>query len=113
MQRIFQPAEKVVIDQLDHEIHLFEDDRPTRVLSLDGTVARAAADSSTAMGVPASWHGRQLVSIESLGGRGVLIETYDLSADGRTLTVRATMQGGPSGRPSPTFQRIYTKYDGN
>ncbi len=111
MERVFNPAKKMVV-YVDHDrFQVEEDEGSPRVYTM--------ADSLKAMGVNALEDegtvrllGRRLEAKQPLGRRGALLETYELSDDGRTLTIRARRQGGPEGMPNPTFTRVYAKYEG-
>jgi len=110
-ERVMHPAHKLVL-YLDHDrFQVAEDEGTPRVYTL--------SDSLKALGVKpltdeatVQIHGRRLEAKQPLGARGALLETYELSGDGRTLTIRAHREGGREGMPNPTFTRTYTRYEG-
>ena len=111
MERVFNPPKKMVV-YVDRDRFQVEDD--------EGSPRRyTIADSLKAQGVNAledeatvRLRGRSLEAKQPLGRRGALVETFELSEDGKTLTIRARRQGGPEGMPNPTFTRVYAKYEG-
>lgn len=112
MERVLHPPQKLVVYVDKDRFQVEEDEGAPRVYTI--------ADSLKALGVKplndeatVRVDGRRLAAKQPLGRRGALLETYELSADGRTLTIRARRQGGPEGMPNPEFTRVYTKYDGD
>jgi hypothetical protein len=110
-ERVMHPAKKLVIYVDRDRFQVEEDEAPPRVYTL--------SDSLKALGVKplndeatVRTDGRRLEAKQPLGRRGALVETYELSADGRTLTIRAHRVGGPEGMPDPVISRAYSKYDG-
>lgn len=112
MDRVLHPAQKLVVYVDKDRFQVEEDEGAPRVYTI--------ADSLRALGVKplndeatVRIDGRTLAAKQPLGRRGALLETYELSADGRILTIRARRQGGPEGMPNPEFKRVYTRYDGD
>ena len=119
------PAQKLVIDQFDDHIEIGEDARPPRVLLLGDAAADAKPVQAKPEGVPqgdgqrprtpppvhAQWHGRTLVAARTMGQRGTLTESYELSNDGKTLTITSTFSGGK--RDMPGLKRVYRLYSGD
>lgn len=111
MERVLHPAQKLVV-YVDHDrFQVEEDEGAPRVYTI--------ADSLKALGVKplndeatVRMTGHKLDAKQPLGRRGALLETFELSDDGRTLTIRARRLGGPEGMPNPEFKRVYTRYDG-
>ncbi len=111
MGRVMRPAKKVVIALLADEVTVAEDEREARPYALADSLSAHGRDLVTEY-TKAKWKGGKLEMSQELGRRGTLVETYELSPDGRTLTIRARREGGPEGMPNPTFTRVYTRYDG-
>lgn len=111
MERVFHPPAKMVV-YVDRDRFQVEEDEgaPRRYTIADSLKAQgvnALEDEATVR-----MRGRALEAKQPLGRRGALLETFELSEDGRTLTIRARRQGGPEGMPNPTFTRVYVKYEG-
>lgn len=111
MGRVMRPAKKVVIAMLADQVTVAEDEHEARPYALADSLSAHGHDLVTEY-TKAKWKGGRLEMSQELGRRGTLVETYELSADGRTLTIRAHREGGPEGMPNPTFTRVYTRYDG-
>jgi hypothetical protein len=108
---VLHPARKMVVYVDRDRFQVEEDEGTPRVYTL--------SDSLKAMGVQqlndeatVRIVGRGLEARQPLGLRGALLETFELSADGRVLTIHARRVGGPEGRPRPVFTRTYVKYEG-
>jgi len=111
MERVLNPAKKLVVYVDRDRFQLEEDEGSPLVYTI--------ADSSAAAGVKppeteamVTIQGRRLEARQPLGRRGAMLETFELSGDGRTLTIRARRQGGPERATNPTFTRVYTRYEG-
>ena len=111
MDRVVNPARKMVVYVDGERFQVEEDEGSPRVYTI--------ADSLKALGVNAleteatvKVRGRRHEAKQPLGRRGALLETFELSEDGRSLTIRARRQGGPEGMSNPTITRVYTRYDG-
>lgn len=111
-ERVLRPARKVVIEMLADQVNVAEDERSPRPYAIEDSLAAHRHDLLTP-NTKARWKSGRLVMTQSLGQRGSLAETYELSRDGKTLTIRARREGGPSGMPNPTFTRVYTRYEGD
>lgn len=111
MERVMRPPQKVVVELLANEIRFSEDERGARAYALDDSL-EAHSMKPAPEGDHARWKSGHLEMAQALGRRGTLVESYALSKDGRTLTIRAHREGGPPGAPSPTFTRVYTRYEG-
>ncbi len=112
MERIMQPAKKVVIELLADKVIVTEDERVPRDYAVQDSLKAHEHDLVTE-GTTASWKAGRLMMTQTLGQRGSLLESYELSADGKTLTIRAHREGGREGMPNPTFARVYTRYEGD
>jgi len=110
--RVMRPAKKVVIDMGSDQVTVTEDEGAPRAYAIQDSLKAHEHDLVTE-GTSASWKGGHLVMSETTGRRGSLVESYELSADGRTLTIRAHREGGPEGMPNPTIVRVYTRYEGD
>ncbi|MFN8589494.1 MAG: hypothetical protein U0704_17010 [Candidatus Eisenbacteria bacterium] len=111
MRRILHPAEQVVIFVLSENVEISEDERPPLTFALQDSLD-AHGRVQEIPGPVARWKQASLVTRLPLGRSGMLTETYEFSADGRTLTVRAKSDGGPPGAPTIQLKRVYTRYDG-
>lgn len=111
MRRILHPAEQVVIFVLTENVEISEDERPPLTFALQDSLDAHGRVQETP-GPVARWKKAALVTRLPLGRTGMLTETYEFSADGRTLTVRAKSEGGPPGAPTIQLKRVYTRYDG-
>ena len=123
--RRMRPAQKLVIDQFDDRIEIGEDTRAPRVLLLGDAPVDAKPAEAKPEGAPqgdgqrprtpppvlAQWHGRTLVAARTMGQRGTLTESYELSKDGTTLTITSTFSGGE--RDMPSLKRVYRLHTGN
>lgn len=112
MERVLRPPLKTVIYVDRDRFQLEEDEGSPRVYTI--------ADSLQALGVrPLTGEatvrlaGRVLEASQPVGRRGALVETFELSADGSVLTIRARREGGSDGRPAVTVVRRYTRYEGD
>ncbi|HTR96676.1 MAG TPA: hypothetical protein VMH61_02145, partial [Candidatus Acidoferrales bacterium] len=110
--RVMHPAKKVVIEMLADEVKVSEDEMEARPYAISDSLKAHQHDLVTE-NTSAAWKGNDLVMTQSLGQRGSLVEAYELSADGKTLTITAHREGGPSGNPNPTIKRVYTRYEGD
>ena len=107
-----RPANKVVIELLTDKVSVTEDERIPRDYAMQDSLKAHEHDLVTE-GTSASWKAGRLVMTQTLGARGSVVETYELSKDGKTLTIRAHREGGREGMPNPTFARVYTRYEGD
>lgn len=89
--------QKLIIDQLEAEVHVIEDGRPPRVFEIEQKHKDASAPG--VVGAPASYHGRKLKVEEDLGGGARLEQEYELSKDRATLTVTTRHKGGRGSIP--------------
>jgi hypothetical protein len=112
MARVMRPAHKVVIDVERDEVTVAEDERAPRPYALKDSLDAHGRDLVTE-NTSARWKSGRLEMSESLGPRGSLVETYELSKDGRTLTIRARREGGSGGPSLPAITRVYTRYEGD
>jgi len=112
MQRVMRPAQKIVIDMVGDSVTVAEDERGPRAYAVQDSLKAHEHDLVTE-GTSASWKGGKLQMTQVLGTRGSLVESYELSKDGKTLPIRAHREGGQSGMPHPTFVRVYTRYEGD
>jgi hypothetical protein len=110
--RVMRPANKVVIEMLADEIRVSEDEHAARPYAIQDSLEAHGHDLVTD-GTTARWKGRRLEMSQVSGRGGRLVESYELSADGATLTIRARRVGGPEGMPNPTFTRVYSRYNGD
>ena len=111
MERVLHPAKKMVVYVDRDRFQIEEDEGAPRVYTI--------SDSLKALGVKqlkdeavVRFKGRNAEATQPLGERGALVETFELSADGHTLTIRAQRRGGPEGMPNPVITRVYTRYNG-
>lgn len=111
MRRIMHPGAQLVIFVLSENVELTEDERPAITMALQDSLD-AHGRVQEIPGPVARWRNGALVTTLPLGRSGALTETYELSADGRTLTVRAKATGGPKGAPPIELKRVYQRYDG-
>jgi hypothetical protein len=112
MQRVMHPAKQLVIDLMADEVRVSEDEAAPREYA-PGDTARSAVRGRVAAGGTAAWKGARLEMRQVLGRRGAIVESYELSRDGRLLTIRAHREGGMPGIPAPVFTRVYTRYEGD
>ncbi len=112
--RVMRPAKKVVIEMLADQVNVTEDEGAPRPYAIQDSLKAHGHDLVT-QGTTARWKSGRLEMAEtSTGGRGgSLVETYELSKDGMTLTIRAHREGGQEGMPNPVFTRVYTRYTGD
>jgi hypothetical protein len=110
--RVMSPARKVVIEMLADQVNVAEDERTPRPYAIADSLKAHGHDLVTES-TSAKWKSGKLEMTQKLGERGALIETYELSKDGKTLTIRARRDGGREGMPNPTFTRVYTRYEGD
>lgn len=111
MQRVLHPAGQVVIFVLSENVEITEDEAPPLTFALQDSLD-AHGRVQERPGPVARWKQASLVTKLPLGRDGTLTETWEFSADGRTLTVRAKADGGPPGAPRIDLKRVYTRYDG-
>jgi len=109
--RVMRPANKVVIEMLTDQVKVTEDEGVPRPYAIQDSVKAHGHDLVTE-GTSASWKSGKLEMTQTSGNRGSIVETYELSKDGSTLTIRAHRTGGNSNMPNPTFVRVYTRYNG-
>jgi hypothetical protein len=112
MERVMRPAQKVVIDLEANQVTVAEDERAPRPYALGDSLDAHKRDLVTE-GTTARWKGGRLEMTQEMGARGKLVESYELSKDGATLTIRAHREGGREGMPNPTISRVYTRYEGD
>jgi hypothetical protein len=110
-ERIVHPAKKVVIEMLADQINVAEDEQSPRGYAMQDSLKIHGHDLVT-QGTSAKWKSGKLEMTQTMG-RGSLVETYELSKDGATLTIRAHREGGREGMPNPTITRVYTRYEGD
>ena len=111
MRRVLQPAGQVVIFVLSENVEITEDENPPLTFVLQDSLD-AHGRVQERPGPVARWKDGKLVTQLPLGRDGRLTETWEYSADGRTLTIRAKAEGGPPGAPKLQLKRVYTRYDG-
>lgn len=111
-ERVMRPAQKVVIEMLEDQVNVAEDERTPRAYAIADSL-KAHGHELVTEGTKAFWKGGKLQMSQVMGRRGAILESYELSADGKTLTIRAHREGGPEGMPNPTFTRVYTRYEGD
>jgi hypothetical protein len=112
MWRLMHPAAQVVIFVLNEQVEVTEDERAPVEFALKDSLDAHHRESEKPLGV-ARWMDARLVTNSAVGRRGgFLIETYEVSRDGHTLTVSARTEGGPEGAPALTLKRVYRRYDG-
>ncbi|MBI5170478.1 MAG: hypothetical protein HZA61_13405 [Candidatus Eisenbacteria bacterium] len=111
MRRVLHPGAQMVIFVLSENVEVTEDERPPLTFALQDSLD-AHGRVQEIPGPVARWKKSALVTTFPLGRSGALTETYELSADGRTLTVRVKATGGPQGAPAITLKRVYERYDG-
>ena len=109
--RVMRPANKVVIELLADQVKVSEDEAPARPYAIEDSLKAHGHDLVTE-GTSARWKGSKLEMTQANGQRGSLVEEYELSKDGQTLTIRAHREGGREGMPNPTITRVYTRYTG-
>jgi hypothetical protein len=109
--RVMRPAKKVVIEMQADQVNVTEDEGAVRAYAIADSLKAHDRELLTE-NTSARWKNGRLEMIQTLGQRGKLVETYELSHDGNTLTIRAQREGGPSGMPNPVITRVYTRYDG-
>jgi hypothetical protein len=112
MQRVLHPPGKIVIELQALEVNVAEDEREPRHYAIQDSLEAKQRDYVTD-GTSARWKNGRLVMTQQLRRAATLVETYELSRDGRTLTIHARREGGPEGMPNPTLTRVYTRYDGD
>jgi hypothetical protein len=110
--RVMRPAQKVVVDMQADQVAISEDEHTPRPYAIADSLKAHGHDLVTD-NTSAKWKGDKLEMTQKMGQRGSLVETYELSKDGKTLTIRAHREGGSSNMPNPTFVRVYTRYDGD
>lgn len=111
MARVLRPAAKVVIEMQADQVSVAEDGHAPRPYALADSLKahnRELLTENTA----ARWKAGGIEMTQEMGPRGKLVETYTLSHDGKTLTIRARREGGREGLPSPVLTRVYRRYDG-
>lgn len=111
-ERVMRPAQKVVIEMLEDQVNVAEDEHTPRAYAIADSL-KAHGHELVTDGTKAFWKGGKLQMSQVSGRRGSIVESYELSADGKTLTIRAHREGGPEGMPNPTFTRVYTRYEGD
>lgn len=111
MWRLRHPAKQVVVFVLTETVEFTEDERPALEFAMQDSLDAHTREAERKMGV-ARWKGGQLVTHSAIGSGRYLIETYQVSADGATLTVRSRTEGGPEGAPALELRRVYRRYDG-
>lgn len=111
-ERVMRPAQKVVIEMLEDQVNVAEDERTPRAYAIADSL-KAHGHELVTEGTKAFWKGGKLQMSQVTGRRGAVLESYELSADGKTLTIRAHREGGPEGMPNPVFTRVYTRYEGD
>jgi hypothetical protein len=111
-ERVMHPPKKVVIEMLADQVNVADDERQPRGYSIADSLKAHGRDLVTE-GTSAQWKGGKLEMRQVMGRGGSLVETYELSRDGATLTIRAHRDGGREGMPNPTFTRVYTRYEGD
>ena len=111
MARVMRPAKKLVIDMQADQVNVTEDEAAARPYAIADSL-KAHNHELLTEDTSAQWKGGKLEMAQVMGQRGKLVETYEVSHDGKTLTIRAHREGGQSGAPNPTFTRVYTRYDG-
>ncbi len=111
MRRVLRPGAQMVIFVLSENVEVTEDEAPPITFALQDSLD-AHGRIQELPGPVARWKKSALVTTFPLGRSGWLTETYEVSADGRTLTVRARATGGPQGAPPLDLKRIYERYEG-
>lgn len=111
MRRVLHPAGQVVIFVLSENVEITEDQEPPLTFALQDSLD-AHGRVQEIPGPVARWKEASLVTRLPLGKSGMLTETWEFSADGRTLTVHARSEGGPQGAPKIELKRVYNRYDG-
>jgi hypothetical protein len=111
MGRIMRPARKIVIDMQANQVNVTEDDHAARPYAIADSLKAHSYELLTE-NTSAKWKNGRLEMTQTMGERGKVVEVYELSADGKTLTIRAHREGGREGMPNPVLTRVYTRYDG-
>lgn len=111
MRRVMRPAAQIVIFVLSENVEITEDQDPPLTFALQDSLD-AHGRVQEIPGPVARWKDASLVTKLPLGKSGSLTETWEFSADGRTLTVHAKSEGGPQGAPKIELKRVYNRYDG-
>jgi hypothetical protein len=111
-ERVMRPAHKVVIEMRADAVNVAEDEHEPRGYALSDSLKAHGHDLVTE-GTTARWKSAKLEMTQAMGRRGSLVETYEISKDGKTLTIRAHREGGPEGMPNATITRVYTRYEGD
>jgi hypothetical protein len=111
MSRVLRPAKKLVIDMQADQAVLTEDENAARPYAIADSL-KAHGHELLTENTSAQWKSGKLEMTQVMGQRGKLVETYEVSHDGKTLTIRARREGGREGMPNPILTRVYTRYDG-
>lgn len=115
MARVIQPAKKLVIEMQADQVNVSEDGHVPRAYAMTDSLKPHQHERLTE-NTSARWKSGGLEMTQAMGPRGKLVETYTLSHDGETLTIRARREGGREGGreglPNPVITRVYTRYDG-
>ena len=108
MARVIQPAKKLVIRMQADQVSVSEDGHAPRAYVMKDSL-QAHPHGRLAENPSARWSNGGLELTQAMGPRGKWVETYTLSHDGETLTIRARREGGPGGMPNPVLTRVYTR----
>ena len=104
--------ERLTIVQTDSSITFAEPRRQTITLFFDGRdvwVPGLVPDDQVAMN--ARWQRGRLVVRRIVSDQRVITETYELSRNGRRLTVRVRIPGGGAERGSAEMRRVYDRVE--
>ena len=92
------PPHKVVIEMQADQVNVAEDEHAPRPYAIADSLKAHDRELLTE-NTSARWKAGRLEMTQTMGPRGKLVETYELSKDGRTLTIRARREGGREGAP--------------
>jgi len=108
MNDLAHPAMSLVIEPGDDAYVLSERGRALEVLVLNDTTGSSIEPD--ALHLQAHWKGKHLIA-EKTGPRGTMTQDYELSGDGKKLTVNTKLEGR-EGRPPLELKRVYNRSEG-
>lgn len=111
MNDIARPPMMLLIERTDSTIVLSERGQTLQVMALGDPLVVGAAIEPQAPHAEAKWHGQTLFSQHTSPRGGTTTRTYELSKDGKQLTI-VTRREMPGGRPPLELKRVYDHYEG-
>ncbi|HKQ57716.1 MAG TPA: hypothetical protein VJY35_07590 [Candidatus Eisenbacteria bacterium] len=104
-----RPPDTLVIEQTDSTVVLFARGAPLEVLVIGLPQDKAGSVAPEAVHIPATWSDGRLLALRQDDRRARASQKFELSADGRTLTLTVAREPYEDGVPPLELRRVYVR----